>query len=129
MFERATQVLRTPQVAQAFGGLPPVPGKSWPMPQGRDTGEAYLDGDAAYLIEEISRCVGSAHTVSRQSFLMLQQVSVDGSVTIDDTLDNTFENDDDKLKELIGNTYIWSTTLRDLAGNASATGSWERNAG
>jgi hypothetical protein len=117
MFQRATQVLQTAQVAQAFGGLPPAPDKSWPLPQERDLGAAYLDGNAAYLVEEISRSVGVANTFKQQSFLMLQRVSVAGGLTIDDTLDGSFENDDHRLLGLIGNAYTWFTALRDLAGS------------
>lgn len=120
MFRRATEVLQTPQVAQAFGGLPPAPEGSWPMPQRRGEGAAYLDGNAAYLIEEISRNVGGANMLKQQSFLMLQRVSVAGALTIHDTLDGSFENhekDDHRLKRLIGNAYTWFTALRDLTGS------------
>ena len=115
IFERATQVLQTKEVAQAFGGLPPVPDKSWPLPQAGDGGE-YLDGNAAFLIEEIWRAQGAANgSLKQQQFLALQRTAVAGARTIDQTLASAYEKDD-TLKEMIGNAYTWFTALRDVSG-------------
>jgi hypothetical protein len=117
MFRRATEVLTTTQVAQAFGGLPPAPTKSWPLPLGRGGGPEYLDGNAGYLIEEVSRTVGAGGgAIKQQQFLMLQRAAAAGARTIDDTLDGNHEKDDVAIRQLIGNAYMWFTALRDLAG-------------
>lgn len=114
MFDRSEQVLRSEQVAQAFG-LPPATAASWPLPR-NDRDVEYLDGNGAFLIEEISRTQQSpAGVMKQQQFLTLQRVAVAGARTMDNVLCGHSEDEGPLLHRLIGNAYTWSTALRDLS--------------
>lgn len=118
MFWRATRVLSAGQVTQAFGGLPPAPSTSWPLPRDNKDG-AYLDGNADYLIYEVSRTLQIPDgAVKQQQFISLQRVAVAGARTMKDALNFEHESDDpERVRRMIGNAYTWSTALRDLSGS------------
>lgn len=120
MFQGSTEVLSDIEVAKAFG-LPPAPKKSWPSPEDfEDRKSQYLNGDGAYLVEEVSRALQQSKHVTQQAFLSLQRAAVSGARAIHFVLQGHHDvpERDDKtpgpLKELIGDAYSWATALRDL---------------
>lgn len=126
IFIRSVQVLTNAGVAQAFG-LPPAPAGRWPLPN-NIADDNYLDGDGAYLIEEVSRALQSPDgLISQQKFLTLQRASVSGARTIQRILPRDghpgdHDNADPEIvRLLIGAAYTWATALRDLeVGTAQA---------
>lgn len=102
------------EVAQAFG-VPPAPPKAWPLP---DTiaDDNYLNGDGAYLMEEVSRGLQSPDgLITQQHFLTLQRVAVSGARTIQRIIQGVHNNADEKIvRGLIEVAYTWATALRDL---------------
>jgi hypothetical protein len=111
MFEKSRRVLSAEGVAKAFG-LPAAPADSWPVPDPIDNRKrGYLDGNGAYLIEEVARVLQDGKGIAQQQFLALQRAAVAGARTINAVLNNEQEKLD--LTDLIGDAYSWSTALRD----------------
>jgi hypothetical protein len=121
IFIRSVEVLTSPEVAQAFG-LPPAPPRAWPLPA-RITEDNYLNGDGAYLVEEVSRVLQSPQgVITQQHFLTLQRAAVSGARTIERILRGDHENADvDVVRDLIGVAYMWATALRDSEVELSRT--------
>jgi hypothetical protein len=114
IFRQSIQVLTSPQVAQAFG-LPPAPPEAWPLPD-PITDNNYLNGDGAYLMEQISRALQSQdELITQQHFVTLQRAAVSGARTIQRILQGAHEDADVEIvRGLIGVAYTWATALRDL---------------
>lgn len=111
IFESSTKILSDEGVAKAFG-LPAAPAVSWPVPDRiDDRGGAYLNGDGAYLIEEVGRVLQNGRGMAQQQFLALQRTAAAGARTINGVLLNQQEDEDPR--PLIGDAYSWSTALRD----------------
>jgi hypothetical protein len=111
IFEKSRKVLSDEGVAKAFG-LPPAPAGSWPVPDRiEDRGGGYLDGNGAYLVEEVARVLQDGKGIAQQQFLALQRAAVAGARTINGVL-NKQQEDEDPAR-LIGDAYSWSTALRD----------------
>jgi hypothetical protein len=126
-FRRSSEVLSDKDVAHAFG-LPPAP-KGWPLPDKlEDRSSDYLDGDGAYLVDEVSRVLQEGKGITQQQFLSLQRAATSGARTIHFVLQKDHElirnvlvrNEDDgsdkphpKVLRLIGDAYSWATALRD----------------
>jgi hypothetical protein len=114
IFEQSTRVLSNSGVSQAFG-LPPAPKKSWPLPEPLEDQKSYLDGDGAYLMEEISRVLQpTGGPVTQQRFLTSQRAAAAGGRTIQLIVQGDQEAIGDKLRGLIGYAYTWATALRDV---------------
>jgi hypothetical protein len=121
-FQKSTEVLSNRGVGDAFG-LPNAPKKSWPLPEPvEERINGYLNGDGAYLMEEISRVLQENKGITQQQFLSLQRAAASGARTIHFVLQNDHElirNGEDsdkvhpKLLSLIGDAYSWATALRD----------------
>jgi hypothetical protein len=111
IFENSTKILSDEGVAKAFG-LPAAPAHSWPVPDPiDDRGGAYLNGDGAYLIEEVARVLQNGKGIAPQQFLSLQRAAAAGARTISGVLRNQQEEADPT--PLIGDAYNWATALRD----------------
>jgi hypothetical protein len=111
IFEKSGKVLSDEGVAKAFG-LPPAPSDSWPVPDRiEDRGGGYLDGNGAYLVEEVARVLQDGKGIAQQQFLALQRAAVAGARTINGVLHKQQEDADPA--RLIGDAYTWSTALRD----------------
>jgi len=120
IFEQSTQILSNSGVSQAFG-LPPAPKNSWPLPQPLQDQRSYLDGDGAYLMEEISRVLQpTGGPLTQQRFLTSQRAAAAGGRTIQLVVQGDQEATGDKLRGLIGYAYTWATALRDLRTNGTA---------
>jgi hypothetical protein len=115
IFKESIKVLTSREVAQAFGGLPPAPPAAWPIPD-PITDDKYLNGDGAYLMEEVSRVLQPPDgLVTQQHFLAQQRAAVSGARTIQRILQEDQENEDESnIKSLIGVAYTWATALRDM---------------
>jgi len=115
LFQKSADVLGVEEVANAFG-LPPAPTKSWPIPDVGDRSNGYLDGDGAYLVEEVARVLQKGKGITQQQFLSLQRAAAAGARTIHFVLEDHHERnkkDDPDLSSLIGDAYSWATALRD----------------
>jgi hypothetical protein len=116
IFSSSVQVLQSAQIAQAFG-LPPAP-PAWPLPR-QVEGDEHLDGNGAYLIQEVSRFLkSSAGMTTQQQFLALQRVALSGARTIQ-SINNGAHNIAEQVPDLIGAAYTWATALRDLEATTS----------
>src|SRR5207253_1248599 len=85
IFIKSAQVLSDDGVAKAFG-LPPAPRNHWPVPDLEDRGGRYLDGNGAYLVEEVARVLQARKGMAQQQFLALQRAAAAGARTIDGVL-------------------------------------------
>jgi hypothetical protein len=113
LFVQSTAVLRNPGVAQAFG-LPEAP-DGWPLPDHFERPLAYLSGDGAYLVEEVSRLLQpGVGTVTQQQFLTLQRAAVAGARTLQMVLQGQDNDAEGRVRGVIGQAYAWATALRDL---------------
>lgn len=121
IFDNAVRVLTCKQVAEVFG-LPPAPGDGWPM-------NGHLDGDAAYLCEEIDKRLmrlGTAGTMTQQKFLVLQRVARFGAQTISETHDEPVALDDvERIDIKVQSAYSWATALRDLLPGIDIVRAWK----
>jgi hypothetical protein len=116
MFQKSAEVLSAVGVAPAFG-LPSPPQESWPLPKPlEDRSKEYLNGDGAYLVDEVSRVLQEGKGITQQQFLSLQRAAAAGARTIHFVLRQHHElgEKDPKLSGLIGDAYSWATALRDL---------------
>jgi|SRR5215471_9376777 len=111
IFENSTRILSDEGVAKAFG-LPAAPADSWPVPDPIDDDKvAYLNGDGAYLIEEVAYVLQNGKGIAQRQFLALQRAAVAGARTISGVLLDHQEAKDPT--PLIIVAYSWSTALRD----------------
>ena len=117
VFGRAREILTDQAVAQAFG-LPQVPtsrapgvtwppGAVWPLTN-------HLDGDGAYLIQEIARNldIQRVMTINQQRFRALQRVAHQGALTIAAVNNGGHRNAPPLVDRLIEFAYSWATALR-----------------
>jgi hypothetical protein len=112
-FRRSVTVLTNSAVAHAFG-LPPAP-EGWPLPKDIEEPGMYLDGDGAYLVDQVSRRLQTiGGPVTQQQFLALQRAAVGGAQTIQLVQQGKHERSEDVVRELIKASYSWATALRDL---------------
>ena len=112
IFEVATEVFRSPEIAQVFG-LSPAPKGDWPR-------NAVFSGDGAYLIEEVTRTLrpSAARTITQQKFIVLQQAAHYGALTIAGAMDETYSrNNKEQVPLHIQNAYSWAKALQGLLPN------------
>jgi hypothetical protein len=114
IFRQSVRVLTTAEVAQAFG-VPPAPPKAWPLPD-KIADDDYLNGDGAYLMEEVSRVLQPPDgLITQQYCLTVQRVAVSGARTIQRILQGAHNDTDVAIvRGLIEVAYTWATALRDL---------------
>jgi len=107
VFNNAVRVLKTQEIAQAFG-LPHVAEANWPTVGARN-------GDGAALVEEISRALqpSAGPPITQQQFSVMQRIAHQGASTIAGIQDNR-HTVDATFKEVVQSAYTWATALRAL---------------
>jgi hypothetical protein len=102
IFENSVKILADDAVARAFG-LTAAPSSPWPV-------NADLDGNGAYLIEEITRTLqpSGVGLILQEQFLALQQVAASGAQAINDVTQSDLQTE---LAQLITEAYSWATAL------------------
>ncbi|WP_373294594.1 mersacidin/lichenicidin family type 2 lantibiotic [Streptomyces albiflavescens] len=110
IFETSVSVLKSPEVAQAFGTRV-APGDEWPL--GGD-----LNATGSHLIEVVTSKLQSAqitavHRISQARFLLLQRIAHYGALTIAAAAGGTVE-EGDGTAHLLNNAYSWARALQEL---------------
>jgi hypothetical protein len=109
MFDTCVRVLKSPEVARAYG-LPAAPDEwSWPH-------HGNYSGKGAHLIEAIAQTImpDQSAPITRQQVLAAQRIAYEGAWTLDATLeaDLTFNNIA-LLDAIIARAFTWWTALQD----------------
>jgi mersacidin/lichenicidin family type 2 lantibiotic len=124
IFEAATRVLCTPELAQALGQAP-VPEGGWP------DGGIYAQ-QMAHICEAISTRIERPHppgTMTWTKFTILQRVGFWGGTTISALLDDSLTTDgsaagDESGDRIIEAAYSWALALNDLLAGADVPRAW-----
>lgn len=109
MFDACVQVLKSGEIARAYG-LPPAPPKAtWPL-----RGE--YSGQGAQLIEAISEKIRPAEKdrITRQQVLAAQRVAFDGARTVNAALHGNLEDNEELELTIIPVAFTWWTALKDV---------------